>query len=72
MSAIDFPSSPANGQQYTFNGRTWQFNGYGWVQIPFGGQVVNAWIALENYVDVLESFDEDMFTDLTWYELSYV
>ena len=28
--AINFPSSPANNQSYTFNGRTWTYNGIGW------------------------------------------
>ena len=28
--AINFPSSPANNQSYTFNGRTWTWNGIGW------------------------------------------
>jgi len=28
--SIDFPTSPANGDTYTFNGRTWQWNGSGW------------------------------------------
>ena len=28
--AINFPSSPANNQSYSFNGRTWTYNGIGW------------------------------------------
>ena len=28
--AINFPSSPANNQSYSFNGRTWTWNGIGW------------------------------------------
>jgi hypothetical protein len=27
---MNFPSSPTNGQQYTFNGRTWEWNGSAW------------------------------------------
>jgi len=30
---IDFPTSPTNGQSYTFNGRTWQWNGSGWERV---------------------------------------
>ena len=32
MAAIDFPSSPATGQSYTFAGRTWVWNGRGWAK----------------------------------------
>jgi hypothetical protein len=28
---MNFPSSPTEGQEYTFEGRTWVFNGIGWV-----------------------------------------
>ena len=30
---IDFPTSPATGDSYSFNGRTWQWNGSGWERI---------------------------------------
>lgn len=30
MPLIDFPSSPAVNDQYTFEGRTWLWNGNGW------------------------------------------
>jgi hypothetical protein len=28
---IDFPSSPAVDDTYTYSGRTWKYNGEGWV-----------------------------------------
>ncbi len=30
MAYIDFPTSPVEGQIYTFGGRTWQYNGKAW------------------------------------------
>jgi len=30
---MDFPTSPAVGQQYSFAGRTWQWNGSGWERV---------------------------------------
>jgi len=27
---MNFPASPTDGQEYTFEGRTWAFNGVGW------------------------------------------
>lgn len=32
--AIDFPSSPALNQVYTFGTRSWVWNGVGWTVIP--------------------------------------
>lgn len=31
--AINFPNSPAIGDQYTYNGTVWQYSGYGWYVI---------------------------------------
>jgi hypothetical protein len=33
MTTIDFPSSPAVGDQYTFAGRTWQWTGESWKRV---------------------------------------
>jgi len=30
---IDFPTSPTNGQQYTFNGKTWQWDTVSWLSV---------------------------------------
>jgi len=30
---INFPSSPAVGDRYTFNNQTWEWNGYGWESV---------------------------------------
>lgn len=75
MATIDFPASPTNGQQYTFEQKTWYFNSYGWVQIGYGGQVLSAWVAIDPYVfETLEfeglDFASGMFP--TWYQLDYV
>ncbi len=32
--AINFPTSPTVGQNYTYNSRTWQWNGEGWQAVP--------------------------------------
>jgi hypothetical protein len=32
MAALNFPSSPTNGQTYTANGTTWVFNGTAWIK----------------------------------------
>lgn len=32
--AINFPTSPTVGENYTFNTRTWQWNGEGWQAVP--------------------------------------
>jgi hypothetical protein len=37
---IDFPTSPLDGQDYTYGARTWRWNGYGWVQLVNQGQGV--------------------------------
>lgn len=32
--AINFPTSPTVGENYTYNSRTWQWNGEGWQAVP--------------------------------------
>lgn len=34
MAALDFPTSPTIGDQYSANGRTWEWNGVSWGVIP--------------------------------------
>jgi len=36
MAALDFPTSPTNGQTYTANGKTWRWNGESWVNDSSG------------------------------------
>jgi hypothetical protein len=43
--ALNFPASPANGDNYTYNGRTWRYNGTTWLAIgdpSLGGEYVPA------------------------------
>lgn len=43
--ALNFPTSPANGDNYTYNGRTWRYNGTAWLAIgdpSLGGEYVPA------------------------------
>ncbi len=32
--AINFPTAPSTGQEYTYLGKTWEYNGTGWVPVP--------------------------------------
>jgi hypothetical protein len=34
--SIDFPSSPVNGQRYSYDLRTWEWDGVAWILITSG------------------------------------
>ena len=36
--AVDFPSSPSNGQVFSVGGASWRYNGYAWARIPDPGE----------------------------------
>lgn len=44
--AIEFPSSPVDGETYTFNSRTWQWTGDAWRRFTNQGQVVTVLVPL--------------------------
>ena len=48
MATIDFPTSPINGQTYTFGQRTWQYNGSAWQAIGY--------ISTATSVDIISPF----------------
>ena len=39
MSKINFPTSPNNGDKFTFSGKTWNFNGAAWDRVSADGDV---------------------------------
>lgn len=63
---LNFPNSPAIGEQYAFGDFTWQWNNDGWVQLPYGGRV-GPWGTLI-WVVTQQSQDENAGNDIlgTW------
>lgn len=68
---IDFPTTPVQGDTYTFNGRTWLWNGSGWERQVNAGQIVSVFVSTNTLVieeaNVLTSADLD-----NWQEITYV
>lgn len=67
---IDFPTSPVQGDTYTYNTRTWRWNGSGWERVVNQGQVVAVFVSpgveVTSTVTALGAIDND------WYTLNYV
>lgn len=68
--AIEFPSSPVDGETYTFNGRTWQWTGDAWRRFTNQGQVVSV---LTRFGPLVQSSVEALPTaDITFLHYTYV
>lgn len=68
---INFPTSPALNDIYTYLGRTWVWNGSGWERQINAGQGVSVFIqpGVEVQLDILPL----PYTITTsWYQLTYV
>lgn len=65
---IEFPSSPAVGDTYTYNTRTWAWNGDGWERVLNAGQSVSIFVVgiIVNDLQVFAQIPND------WYEVNYV
>lgn len=75
---IDFPSTPATNDTYTYNGKTWKFNGTAWdfTVSTYGSEFKNAnFIAMTETVNVVASaatgtINVDALTSSAWYYTS--
>lgn len=65
---IDFPTSPAVGDTYTYNTRTWRWNGEGWERQVNAGQSVAIFVVgiLVNDINVVPTIDN------SWEQVDYV
>lgn len=58
--AVDFPSSPTAGQQYTYAGKTWEWSGSGWILVATSG--LNVTIG-PTAVDILTASNNEISAD---------
>lgn len=58
--AVDFPSSPTTGQQYTYAGKTWEWSGSGWILVATSG--LNVTIG-PTAVDILTASNNEISAD---------
>ncbi len=68
---IDFPTTPVQGDTYTFNGRTWLWNGAGWERQVNAGQIVSVFVGTNTLVISEANILEAPALD-NWQEITYV
>jgi hypothetical protein len=66
---LNFPSTPALGDQYTIGTRTWAFNGAGWERIINSRQVLLSFVLIDLLIiDQAIAFNAPLvgFTELNY------